>query len=60
MPDQKKPPLKSDPKVWSDITRKWAAAGGESLQALNASLHASSKKNPLGLLNPDDPVLKSG
>ncbi len=60
MTDQKKPsPAKPDPTAWADITRKWAAAGGESLQALKASLEASSKSNPLGQLSPDDPARKA-
>ena len=60
MPEQKSsPPLKPNEKVWSEITRKWAAAGGESVAASSASLRASSKSNPLGLLKADDPVRKA-
>ena len=60
MSGHKSPPLKPNEKAWSEITRKWAAAGGESIQALSASLRVSSKSNPLGLLKPDDPVRKNG
>ena len=60
MADQKKPsPAHPNAAVWADITRKWAAAGGESLKALQASLIASSKSNPLGQLSPDDPARKA-
>ena len=59
MTDQKHVPDKADAKIWSDITRRWASAGGESLSALSASLRASNKSNPLGQLKADDPARKT-
>ncbi len=59
MNDRKHVPDKADAKIWSEITRRWASAGGESLAALSASLQASTKSNPLGKIKPEESAGKA-
>ena len=53
-------PLQPNAEKWSNLSRAWGAAGAESLAALSVSLQKSSKSNPNGLLDPNDPVRKLG
>lgn len=55
-PAQAGRPMQPNAEAWSKISRTWGAAGGESLAALSKSLRKSSKANPNGLLDPNDPV----
>ena len=59
MVEHKHVPDKADAKIWSEITRRWASAGGESLAALSASLQSSTKSNPLGRLKPEEAAEKA-